>query len=219
MSEPTFRVVFDGQVTEGFSIGMVKKNLAQLFNADADRIATIFSGQTVVLKRNIDEQMARKYQAALLKAGAVTTIRQDDDSAAGSVEPAKETPNRQASTANPDGTEQPDDWSLAPSGSMLLRDNERHKHQELDIDLSHISLASTFLSFEAEPSSSTAAAPDTSHISIAEVGATLGDQSQTQEVTPVSDLDASLAPVGADLSDTKPAAEPSNIDISHLSLE
>lgn len=212
MADSDYRVVFEGQIAEGFSIGMVKKNLAKLFKADAERIATIFSGQAVVLKRNIDHPTALKYQAALQKAGAITTLK----SAAGATESmATEAPPPAAPTADPDQ----DDWSIAPAGSELLRANERRKYEEANLDVSHISIASSFMSFDSEPDPSSAAvAPDTSHISVAAVGETLADDTQKVAPVAVNDLQASIAPVGADLSDSRQEHEPLELDLSHLSL-
>jgi len=211
MSDQSCRVIFEGSIAEGFSIGTVKKNLAQLFKADADRIATIFSGQAVVMKRNIDQATATKYQAALLKAGAITTIRVSNGTASAAATPVNE-------TAGTKKTDKLTDWSLAPSGSMLLSDNERTKHQELELDLSHISLASTFLIPEAEAAVETPLL-DTSHLSVAEVGATLADPSiKREEPEAVADIDATLAPVGAELADKKPEAAAPELNLSHLTI-
>lgn len=212
MADSDYRVVFEGQIAEGFSIGMVKKNLAKLFKADAERIATIFSGQAVVLKRNIDHPTALKYQAALQKAGAITTLK----SAAGEKTPSVvETPQASASSADP----VENDWSIAPAGTELLRANERRQYEEANLDVSHISIASSFMSFDTDSDSdSDTVAPDTSHISVAAVGETLGDDSQKEAPVVVSDLQASIAPVGADLTENRQEHEPLELDLSHLSL-
>ncbi|MFK7730799.1 MAG: hypothetical protein AB8B48_04175 [Pseudomonadales bacterium] len=219
MADSDYRVVFEGQIAEGFSIGMVKKNLAKLFKADADRIATIFSGQAVVLKRNIDHPTALKYQAVLQKAGAVTALK----SATGGTEP-------QATQTQPQGaeilatTEQAadpiqDDWSIAPAGSELLHANERRQYEEANLDVSHISIASSFMSFDTDSNQDgDVVAPDTSHLSVAAVGETLGDGSQDEAPVVVNDLQASIAPVGAELSEHKQEHEPLELDLSHLSL-
>ncbi|MFK8019602.1 MAG: hypothetical protein AB8B86_07530 [Pseudomonadales bacterium] len=212
MSDQSYRVVFEGSIAEGFSIGMVKKNLAQLFKADSDRIATIFSGQAVVMKRNIDKATAVKYQAALLKAGAVTIIRISNDTTTVSATPENK-------TEDSNNTGKIADWSLAPSGSMLLSEKERTKFEELELDLSHISLASSFLVPEAETVSESVSL-DTSHLSVAEVGATLADPaiSRGEEPEAIADIDATLAPVGAELADKKPEVEAPELNLSHLAI-
>lgn len=211
MTDQSYRVVFEGTIADGFSIGMVKKNLAKLFKADNERIATIFSGQPVVLKKNVDEATARKYQAALLKAGAATIIRQKLPAASPQSSAAQDSP---APPIKPDT----DDWSLAPTGSVLLRDNERQHTEEREIDLSHISLASTFLMPE-EQASTAPPPPDTGHISIAEPGATLSTAKATEQPsTAIDDLNATLAPVGTELGERSPDTPAPAIDISHLSV-
>ncbi|MEM8499649.1 MAG: hypothetical protein AAF542_16625 [Pseudomonadota bacterium] len=212
MAESDYRVVFEGQIADGFSIGMVKKNLAKLFKADAERIATIFSGQAVVLKRNIDHPTALKYQAALQKAGAITTLK----SANGSQETSAAEVQK---PSPPDTKPAQDDWSLAPAGSELLRASERREFEEANLDVSHISIASSFMSFDdGANENNEVAAPDTSHISVAAVGETLGDTTQEQAAADVNELQASVAPVGAELSDNRKEHVPLELDLSHLSL-
>ncbi len=212
MAGSDYRVVFEGQIAEGFSIGMVKKNLAKLFKADAERIATIFSGQAVVLKRNIDHPTALKYQAVLNKAGAITSLK----SATGNQETSTaEAPQAVPPVASP----AEDDWSIAPAGSELLRANERRTYEEANLDVSHISIASSFMSFDDDSDESDQiAAPDTSHISVAAVGETLGDNTQKEAPVDVNELQASIAPVGADLTDDRKEHVPLELDLSHLSL-
>lgn len=212
MADSDYRVVFEGQIAEGFSIGMVKKNLAKLFKADAERIATIFSGQAVVLKRNIDHPTALKYQAALQKAGAITTLK----SATGSQEASATDP---PPPSPPSTDTSQDDWSIAPAGSELLRANERRKYEEANLDVSHISIASSFMSFDDDSDKNNeAVAPDTSHISVAAVGEILGDGTKKEAPVNVNDLQASIAPVGAELSDNRKEHVPLELDLSHLSL-
>lgn len=228
MADSDYRVVFEGQIAEGFSIGMVKKNLAKLFKADAERIATIFSGQAVVLKRNIDHPTALKYQAALQKAGAITALKTasgskesptDAASSAPSAAAAQSVPATQSSETTESDNNTQSDWSIAPAGSELLRANERRQYEEANLDVSHISIASSFMSFDGDSDeASNTTVPDTSHISVAAVGETLGDETRKAAAVAVNDLQASIAPVGADLSDNRQEHEPLELDLSHLSL-
>ncbi len=214
MADPDYRVVFEGQIAEGFSIGMVKNNLAKLFKADTERIATIFSGQAVVLKRNIDHATALKYQAALLKAGAVTSLKSSasrSNTSSASTTPAEPeaAPNNASSNS----------WSLAPTGTELLRADERRHYEEANVDVSHISVASSFMSFDEQTQSADdLPTPDTSHLSVAAVGETLGENTHKETPVIVGELQASLAPVGADLNERQQDHEPLELDLSHISL-
>ena len=86
-----FNVVFGGAVSGGHEVEDVKKNLAELFKADPQKIDQLFEAPEVVLKRNVDYDRAMKYQSALQRAGAVCDVQeviQDmDQQAAPSVPP------------------------------------------------------------------------------------------------------------------------------------
>jgi len=74
MSSDTYEVAFSGEIADGASLEKVKANLAQMFKADAAKLAHLFSGNRVVIKKGIDQQTAMKYQAAMTKAGAVCEV-------------------------------------------------------------------------------------------------------------------------------------------------
>lgn len=215
-----YKIIFDGQLVEGFALGQVKKNLAKLFKLSDERVAAIFAGQPVVLKRDADAETAKKYKVVLHKAGAVTHIRPmaSESGAAkpanqarqAQVPPAKALSNPQqaqpapAADPAPGGNSAAGDWSLsATDGEPLLRAEERTEFVEREIDLGHISLVSAFMSddFDTPGDSPPPAAVDTSHISVAEVGATIGDKSNAAAPAAVAELDASIAEVGATIGD------------------
>ncbi|WP_375737929.1 hypothetical protein [Pseudomonas boanensis] len=70
-----FEIAFSGQLMAGAQLELVQANLAKLFQADAQRIAQLFSGRCVILKNNLDAETAEKYRAALARAGAVAEVR------------------------------------------------------------------------------------------------------------------------------------------------
>ncbi|HXR02669.1 MAG TPA: hypothetical protein VN798_20035, partial [Pseudomonas sp.] len=65
-----YEIVFSGQLVTGAQLDRVQANLAKLFQADAQRIALLFSGRRLVLKNNLDQAAAEKYRATLERAGA-----------------------------------------------------------------------------------------------------------------------------------------------------
>jgi len=75
MSEELFEVAFSGQVAEGADLEQVKAKVGAMFKADATKLAHLFSGKRMVIKKNIDQATANKYKAALNKAGAVCEVK------------------------------------------------------------------------------------------------------------------------------------------------
>jgi len=74
MSDQLFEVAFSGQISDGAEPGEVKAKVAKMFNADDAKLAQLFSGRRVVIKKNIDRATAAKYQSALNRAGAECEI-------------------------------------------------------------------------------------------------------------------------------------------------
>jgi hypothetical protein len=70
----SFRVIFRGTVRQGLTVRQVKENLSRQFKLDRLKADTLFAGNPVLIKSNIDEDTARKYQDAFHKAGAVCEI-------------------------------------------------------------------------------------------------------------------------------------------------
>ncbi len=69
-----YNLIFQGEIIAGASLEEVKANVARLFKADAAKTAALFSGKTIIIKRNLDSDSARKYLAILKKAGAVVKV-------------------------------------------------------------------------------------------------------------------------------------------------
>lgn len=66
-----YRIVFSGQVREGFDTDSVRAALGKMFRIeDGERLDRLFSGSPVIIKKSLDEEAARKYVSALERAGA-----------------------------------------------------------------------------------------------------------------------------------------------------
>ena len=74
MSDQLFEVAFSGEIGDGANLDEVKARVGKMFNADESKLAQLFSGKRVVIKKNIDKATAAKYRAALNKAGALCDI-------------------------------------------------------------------------------------------------------------------------------------------------
>ncbi|VAW62824.1 hypothetical protein MNBD_GAMMA08-2011 [hydrothermal vent metagenome] len=75
MSDELFEVAFSGQIKDGADLAQVKAKVGAMFKADATKLAHLFSGKRMVIKKNIDQAMANKYKAALDNAGAVCEVK------------------------------------------------------------------------------------------------------------------------------------------------
>ncbi|RRV06823.1 hypothetical protein EGJ27_13785 [Pseudomonas sp. v388] len=67
---PQYEIVFFGELVDGAQPERVKANLGKLFQADAQRLELLLSGRRLVLKNNLDADIAEKYRATMERAGA-----------------------------------------------------------------------------------------------------------------------------------------------------
>lgn len=88
MPDSHFEVAFSGQLVDGAEAERVKENLAKLFKTTPEKLGGLFSGQRVVIKKDLDEAGARKYEAAMRSAGAVAEVVDTAAQAAPTADPA-----------------------------------------------------------------------------------------------------------------------------------
>ncbi|MBV4488577.1 DUF805 domain-containing protein [Pseudomonas sp. SWRI153] len=69
MSEPRYKIVFDGALQPGVDLTTAKLDLADLFKSDVAAIERLFSGRAVALKRDLSHSDAQTYLQALNKTG------------------------------------------------------------------------------------------------------------------------------------------------------
>lgn len=237
MDDSRYDILFEGEVLPGHEPGAVAENLGKLFKANAETVAKLMGGGVHALKRGADRETALKYQSAMQRAGAKAILRE--------VSGGADAPSTGAPAPAPSGSTPPASTiTLAPVGGDLLSESERRRVQAVEVDTSHIKLASVFA---AEPErvapppapdvshlsvaapgadllpdrapEETPAPPDTSALSIAEPGARLGPEDE-RPALPELDLSAiTLAPPGAALEELRPQRVPLNPDISALGLE
>lgn len=94
MSEDRFKIVFDGALLPGVDIEHAKQKIAKLFKSDIAAIEPLFKGQNITLKRDLSQQDADIYLAALNQAGIAPRI--EPDLAPGASQPAPQpAPQRQ----------------------------------------------------------------------------------------------------------------------------
>ncbi|MFT6189344.1 MAG: hypothetical protein ACJAW8_000318 [Oleispira sp.] len=217
MADPKYDIYFRGEILPGADAAQVKSAIAQIFKADAAKLATLFSGKVNTIKKSVDKATAAKYQQAFKKSGAKAVITQ-----------AKEEQSFEVPTAAPVNAQQESavkqaiadaNWDVLPSGSDLLKPDERRDIPNVDIDTSSIKVVSPFAEIEVE-NKPIPPAPDTSHISVAEVGEDMNPNKAPPAADLVLDLSSfSIAEAGAALTDQKEKKAPPAPDTSHIELE
>ena len=205
MSDELFEVAFAGQISADANLDEVKARVGKMFNADDAKLAQLFSGKRIVIKKNIDRATATKYETALNRAGAQCEVVPQGGAAAAatSAAPAAAAPAAAASAAaasaaatNP-GAEQP---AAAAVQIETSYDGEVAPPPQVD------------------PLGITGADIEDLAASIAPVGSELKDDYQEVEA-PEYDLSGlEVAPVGADQDTTRKQPDPPPPDTSGISM-
>lgn len=143
MADSDFQVVFRGELTGELTEEEVRQKLASLFRMPEEKVAGLFSGKPVVVKRNLDEGTARKFEAAFQKAGAKCEIRPAGEKPRASGEPAaaKQSQARPAEPA-PAAREASGGGREAGRASLAAAGDPNHTLLELDVpeDLSDLDI-------------------------------------------------------------------------------
>ena len=176
---PRFTLKFRGEIVDGQHIAVVRKRLQQAMKLDDNRTAMLFSGKTVVLKRDADQAMADRLSAAFQTAGAVLVVE-----SAGGTTPAN-------------GARGASQLEALPVGGDLVSPDEVQTPEPVEVSTDHISMGNVFE--VPEPDTGPAIeVPDVGHLSVADVGADIGEQREAAPAVTV-DPSFSLADVGEDL--------------------
>ena len=69
-----YKIVFEGKITEGYSLEDVKQNLASLYKVDVSQIDRLFTDRPIVIKQDLDFQTAVDDRKTLEKAGAICNV-------------------------------------------------------------------------------------------------------------------------------------------------
>jgi hypothetical protein len=231
--EARYNIYYAGQIIDGHDAVTVRKNLAKVFNADEATLNKLFSGKAQLLKRDCDKDTALKYKSAMQTAGALPILREldtapSDESVtaaqriaalAAAAEPAATAAAAdKAPTKAAKPTEDSGEINLAPSGTEVLRENERAAPVIRDVDTSGIEIDTNTQRLSPEPLPPPAA-PDTSHLDMGEVGDTIPNLPSDEALLSPNTDGLDLAPDGTDFSDcaAPPAAAP-DLDLSALNV-
>lgn len=169
MTEAVYNLVFRGEVLDGQDRAAVARRLMALLKIDAPKVKALFSGQPVVLKRNVPKSVAARFQAAFRDAGARLRVGPAEASAPAAKPKLAErlAAEDTASSLSPDSRPGMDaivpvlspapgrliqgavavdpygreGWTLAAEGGDLISEDERPHVQPVAVDVSHLSAA------------------------------------------------------------------------------
>ncbi len=237
MSQTKFQIIVSGQLVDGFDIDTVKNNVAKLFKTDASKVAAMFSGKPIAIKKNLDENTTRQYMLALKKAGLISKGRPMP--ASGTQAPAATTtkkppPPPPIKTATPpaaqpteiaavgaelDQRPPPPEAKISTDGLMVGEVGEQLIEAQTvsvpDIDTSQYETdaVGAVLDRSAPPPE-----PDINiaHLTMDDVGATIDTSAPAPEFQ-VDLSELSMAEAGETIME-HPNVAPANIDISKLKL-
>ncbi|UCJ16533.1 hypothetical protein K5Q02_22610 [Pseudomonas sp. MM211] len=169
-----YEIAFSGELVPGAQLETVQANLARLFQADAQRIAQLFSGRRVVIKNNLDEAAAEKYRSTLERAGARVEVV-DTDMEVEEIELAPPPP------ANPVAQ-----VASQPQGRLQVAPRDEYMAAFADVDAPDFGVAA--LGDDLQDAAPQVAEPalDLSQFSLAPAGSDMG-QIKAQPAAPAPD--------------------------------
>jgi hypothetical protein len=192
MSDQLFEVAFSGQISEGANLEEVKARVGKIFNADEAKLAQLFSGKRIVIKKNIDQATAAKYKTALNRAGAECEL----SSSGGAASVA------QAATTAPAVAQAQSAVTSAPSSAEYETSYDGEVEPPPQTDP---------LGISGDQIEDLAA-------SIAPIGSELQDSYVEPEAPQIDITGLDIAPVGSDIGASKKDPEPPPPDTSGITL-
>lgn len=201
MSDQLFEVAFSGQVSEGANPDEVKARVGKMFNADEAKLAQLFSGKRIVIKKNVDQATANKYLTALNRAGAECEIAPmgGGETAAAAAAPA-------AAAAAPAAAEPAPMAEAQPAAAAVSQEYE----SSYDGDVAPPP--------KTDPLGITGDQIEDLAVSIAPVGSELQDDYQQVEEPDIDITGFDIAPAGSELSTAKKEPDPPPPDTSGITL-
>ncbi|QRY81876.1 hypothetical protein JVX91_12505 [Pseudomonas sp. PDNC002] len=162
-----YEIAFSGQTVPGAQLETVKANLAKLFQADAQRIALLFSGRRMVIKNNLDAEAAEKYRSVLERAGAIVDVVDMD----AQIEEIELAPPPAAEPAAP---MQPAASGASSQGRLKVAPRDEYMAAFADVDAPDFGLAPVGADLQDEKPEAQAPRVDLSQFSVAPVGSDMG---------------------------------------------
>jgi hypothetical protein len=199
-----YNLIFQGKIVDGASLDEVKNNVARLFKADAAKTAALFSGKSIVIKKNLDTESTKKYLAIMKKAGAIIRAVKVEDKV------VEETPEITSPPPSPVKTNTNDTATQTAAGlSAGLASLVNYNKPTEQIPASSV---------ESEPEAET---DTTNELKLVPAGmdiSTLDKKKEVSEIPDISHLTLSEAETGS-LEEFAPAIEAVELpDIDNLTM-
>jgi hypothetical protein len=235
-----YNVYYAGQVLDGHDVETVRVNLAKLFNANDKTLEKLFSGDLQLLKRDCNADQAKKYKAAMERAGALPIIRtlsgsgEDNASSVAPTDNKSSTPQTAAEkiaalASAPDETSyRDDDGNTASAASRTATEETAAADNAAGQSASpatepedesglNIAPAGADVLAEHERSQPVSANIDTSELSVDETAQRLSEESAPPPPSPdVSHME--MGEVGEEIPTLESDATPLNPDTSGIDL-
>lgn len=203
MADDLYNIVFKGELVRSFELDVVKNNMGKLFKISGPKLEALFSGKTIILKRNLSFEAANKYRVAIKKVGAridLLPVKTDQEDKENERTPAKTQGKAVFNVGGKSDTNQPHVPSQEFPSPKTLDEKPLHSQPPHESD----------------------SVEDDSAFSLAPVGAEVLTESEKEVVVPVVvDVSAiSLKDTGGDLlnSEEKRQYETLDLDLSDVSL-
>jgi hypothetical protein len=200
MSDQLFEVAFSGQISAGADPQEVKAKVGKIFNADDAKLAQLFSGNRIVIKKNIDQATAAKYQTALNRAGAECEISPLGGEAAAP----------QTATAAATDTAAP----TAPAEAAAPAASAAPVSQQIETSYDGEVIPPP----QTDPLGITGDQIEDLAVSMAPIGSELQDTYQQAEEPEIDTSEFEIAPVGSELGKPKKEADPPPPDTSGITM-
>jgi hypothetical protein len=197
MSDQLFEVAFSGQISAGEDPQEVKAKVGKIFNADDAKLAQLFSGKRIVIKKNVDQATAAKYQTALNRAGAECEI----SPLGGDAEAPQSAPVIAAETA-------------APAVAAALAASAAPVSQQIETSYDGEVIPPP----QTDPLGITGDQIEDLAVSIAPIGSELQDTYQQTEEPEIDISEFEIAPVGSELGSAKKEVNPPLPDTTGITM-
>lgn len=208
MSEARYDIIITGKLLDGTSQAQAVARVAQLFKTDQQQASSLVDGKPHRIKKAVTEDAARKFKAALTKAGLQTAVKR--------LEGHGDAQAPQTKTADQSRAPQTGTIGLAPEGTPVLTDDERQTVVAPALDLSEFSLADMEpWEGEERPALPEVEPPD---FGLAEAGSDIDTLPDTREKLNPDTSSLYLDEPGARLGE-KPKPPPPPPDTGHIKLE
>ncbi|EIK53871.1 hypothetical protein YO5_12252 [Stutzerimonas stutzeri TS44] len=173
-----YEIAFSGQLLPGARLEQVEANLSRLFQADAQRIALLFSGRRIVIKQNLDFDAVEKYRLAMERAGAQVEVKPmpvDVEEIELAPPPANAASAAPAPVA--DGT------SRAP-GPLKVAPRDEYMAAFADVEAPDFGIAPVGVDLQDARPEPTPPRVDLSQFSLAPVGSDMSERRRASDVPP-----------------------------------